>query len=83
MTDSSSEVLGGDLKAHFAFGSPEEQAAKLEEARVEQEQMAGYPLVIRHTRQTHYIDDKGRDIYEMWAVFAPAPTPPPSDGTQV
>lgn len=79
-----SEVLGGDLKAHFAFGSPEEQSTKLEEARLEQEAMAGYPLMIRHVRQTHYIDDKGQDIYEVWAVFAPVPEVPVigSDGTQ-
>lgn len=79
-----SDFLGGDLKAHFAFGSPEEQSAKLEEARLEQEGMAGYPLIVRHVRQTHYIDDKGQDVYEVWAVFAPAPSPAPSpsDGTQ-
>lgn len=78
------DVLGGELKAHFAFGSPGEQAEKLELARIDQEAMAGYPLIVRHTRQTHYIDDKGRDVYEVWAVFAPAPKGPQilTDGTQ-
>jgi len=78
------DILGGDLKAHFAFGSPEEQNVKLEEARLEQEQIAGYALMVRHVRQTHYIDDKGQDIYEVWAVFAPVPETPStgSDGTQ-
>jgi hypothetical protein len=80
----STDTLGGDLKAHFAFGTAEEQAGRLEQARQEQEAMAGYPLVIKNTRQTHYINDKGVDVYEVWATFAPAPTPPPpSDGTQV
>lgn len=80
----STEVLGGDLKAHFVFGSPEEQGAKLEQARQEQEMMAGYPLVIAGVRQTHYVDDKGHDVYEVWATFAPVPPPSlPIDGTQV
>lgn len=80
MTESN---LGEELKAHFAFGSPEEQAGRLEQARVEQEQIAGYALRVAHVRQSHYIDDKGQDIYEVWATFAPAPPPPPRDATQV
>ena len=79
----SGQVLGGELKAHFAFGSVDEQAAALEACRVEQEMIAGYPLVIASTRQSHYIDDKGKDIYEIWATFKPAPLPEPKDATQV
>lgn len=80
----STEVLGGDLKAHFVFGSPEEQSTKLEQARLEQEMMAGYALAVSGVRQTHYIDDKGHDVYEVWATFAPTPSAsPPIDGTQV
>ena len=76
-------VLGDELKAHFAFGSPEEQADKLELARIDQEAMAGYPLIIVGTKQTHYIDQNGKDVYEVWATFKPAPPRPPGDGTQV
>jgi hypothetical protein len=80
----STDTLGGDLKAHFAFGTPEEQADRLEQSRLEQEEIAGYPLVIKHTRQTHYIDENGVDVYEVWATFAPAPKPPALfDWTQV
>jgi hypothetical protein len=86
----STEVLGGDLKAHFAYGSIEEQAAALEAARFEQSQMAGYEVMVASTRQTHYVDADGKDVYEIWATFKPVPPAEPiqpklyplTDGTQ-
>jgi hypothetical protein len=72
-------VLGGDLKAHFAFGTPEEQAQRLEAARAEQEAMAGYPLQVASVRQTHYIDKDGKDVYEVWATFSPVEHTPAAD----
>ena len=71
----SDQVLGGDLKAHFAFGSEDQQVARLEKARVEQEMMAGYPLRVAAVRQTHYVDSNGHDVFEVWATFAPASAP--------
>lgn len=76
-----SNTLGGDVTTQFTFGKPEDYAASIEAARVEQELICGYALVTKALRQSHMIDDKGRDIYEVFATFAPAPAP--VDGTKV
>lgn len=68
----SSLVLGGDVNTEFKFGKLEDYAASIEVARLEQEMMVGYPLVLKGARQTHMQDDKGRDVYEVFATFAPA-----------
>lgn len=81
--------LIGDVKTQFTFGKEEDFAAAIEAARLEQEAICGYALVVKSTRQTHYQEpaEDGktmRDVYEVFATFAPAPPPPaplPVDGT--
>ena len=68
---------------HFVFGSPEEQAGKLEGERQAISNLLGRVMDIASTRQSHHIDDKGRDVYEMWATFKPRPKPPVPNATQV
>lgn len=77
------QPLIGDVTSQFTFGKPEDYTASVEQARLEQEAMVGYALVVRSLRQSHTIDEKGRDIYEVFATFAPAPPPQPRDATQV
>lgn len=66
------KVLGGEVSTQFTFGRPEDFNESIEQARVEQEQICGYALALVGTRQTHMVDDKGRDVYEVFATFAPA-----------
>ncbi len=77
--------LIGDVQTQFKFGKPEDFHTATEAARLEQEAMVGYPLVFKSTRQTHYVDDKGHDVYEVFATFAPRPPDPivGGDATQV
>lgn len=49
-------------------------AASIESARIEQEAICGYGLVVKSTRETHTRDAQGRDIYEIFATFEPAMT---------
>lgn len=49
-------------------------ATSIENARLEQELICGYPLVVKSTRETHMRDAQGRDIYEIYATFEPAVT---------
>lgn len=80
--------LGSELKAHFAYGSIEEQAGKLELARQEQSAMAGKEMFVSNVSHTHYVDANGKDVYEVWATFKPVVPreypevkPQASDGT--
>lgn len=47
-------------------------AASIEAGRLEQEMICGYPLVTKATRYTHMRDAQGRDVYEIFATYAPA-----------
>lgn len=78
-------LLGGEVATQFTFGRPEDYAASVEAARVEQEAMCGYALQVKALRQTHMQDEKGRDVYEVFATFGPVPPPAavPKDATQV
>lgn len=64
--------LIGDVIAQFTYGRPEDYAEAIEAARLEQEAMVGYPLVTALVRQTHTKNEKGHDVYEVFATFAPA-----------
>ncbi len=84
---SDTNTLGGAVTSHFTFGKPEDYAPSVEASRVEQEQICGYALQVKNLKQTHYQDDKGRDVYEVWATFEPKAVKPlvtqGSDGTFV
>ena len=75
-------VLGGDVSTNFKFGRPEDYAAATEACRLDQETICGYPLVVKGTRQSHYQDENGRDVYDVFVTFGPAPPAPPADATQ-
>jgi hypothetical protein len=53
------------------FSSPELMEAAIAKAKVSAESDTGLPMKVKSTRQTHYHDKDGRDIYELWATFEP------------
>lgn len=69
-------VLGGDVQAVFKFGKPEDYETSVGAAMAEQELICGYKLKVVNLRQTHYQDEKGNDVYEVYASFARAPSGP-------
>lgn len=73
-------LLGGDVSTQFMFGKPEDFVDSVEVCRLEQEAICGYPLKVKNLRQTHMQDEKGRDVYEVFATFEPAPVAPPVPG---
>jgi hypothetical protein len=58
------------------FSSPEQMEEAIGKCRLAAEQDTGVPMQLKGTRQTHYHDAEGRDIYEIWATFEPIPVPP-------
>lgn len=66
-------------EVHVAFGTPDQQKIEVEKARAEASLAAGRELVVRSVRQSHYIDERGRDVYEMWVTLADAPPPPTAE----
>lgn len=93
MTENTQPLVGGETKTLFKYSNADDFAEKCEAARREAEEMVGYPLVMKGQRQTYMKDDQGRDVFEVYATFVPAPviaTPEPIpmaklpvDGTQV
>lgn len=68
--------LGGEVKAVFTYVKAEELEAAIEKARLEQEEICGYALTCTTTRMTHVKEAiTGRDIYEVYATFAPCTLP--------
>lgn len=77
------KILGGDIETQFTYNNVDEHHKAMEACRLEQEAMCGYALVPGRTRQTHMVDDKGVDVYEVFVTFSPAPPPSGSDATQL
>ncbi len=75
-------LLGGDVTTQFTFGKPEDFVDSVEDCRLEQEAICGYPLKVKNLRQTHMQDEKGRDVYEVFATFEPAPPPEPRSAAE-
>lgn len=72
------QPLVGDVKTQFV-SPPEELHRRIEDARVEQEAMCGYPLVLQGSRTVEMRDDKtGQLVIEVYATFAPAVDAPPA-----
>lgn len=65
--------LVGDVQSQFLVGKSELMVESIERARKEQEDMCGYPLVLKSTRQVEMRDEKDRLVIEVFATFAPAP----------
>lgn len=69
---------------HSVFGSPEQMTAALGACKAAAEAEHGKPMRVKSTRQTHYHDKDGRDIYEVWATLEEEPLPlPPLNSTSV
>lgn len=82
------QPLVGNVTTQFVFGKPEDYAVCIEQNRLEQEAMVGYPLVVKGVRQTHTVNEHGHDVYEVFATYEPAPpgaetqAPPETPGAE-
>lgn len=65
--------LKGGVSSVFTFAKLEDFDAAVERSRAEQEMICGYPLVVVASRMVHYQDDRGHDVYEVYATFGPKP----------
>jgi hypothetical protein len=68
-------ALGGDVSTVFTYGRLEDYAAAIEDARLEQQAICGFPLRVLRVRQTHTKDIKNNDVYEVFASFGPVEDP--------
>jgi hypothetical protein len=68
------QPLIGDEKSQFVVinGDPHDLGPSLEAARIQQEQMVGYPLTIRNWRHTEMRNERGDIEIEVFATFTPA-----------
>lgn len=71
---SGTQPLVGDVKTQFVVvnGDPHDLSASINAARLEQEAMCGYPLVIASWRHTEVRNARGDLEIEVFATFAPA-----------
>lgn len=72
MTTENTRPLVGEVSSVVDAIGEQNIAASIEAGRVEQEMICGYPLVTKASRYTHMRDAQGRDIYEIFATYAPA-----------
>ena len=66
------QPLVGDVKSQFECpldGVDE----SVEAARLEQEAMCGYPLVVKSVRAVDVMNTQNQRVYDVYATFAPAP----------
>lgn len=64
--------LIGDVTVQFICPANNDALAdKLEAARIEQQEICGYPLVLAVRRQIQLKDLSGDDFFEVFATFAP------------
>jgi hypothetical protein len=67
------QPLVGDVKSQFLLNDTEHMSRQIEAARLDQEAMCGYPLVLKGTRTHEFLDEKDRRVIEVFATFGPTP----------
>ena len=76
----SENILGGNVTTQFTYRpdqkNPRAFGDAMDAARLEQEAMVGYQLLVLKERSTKTVDAKG-ELIEVFVTFEPHPTPTP------